>query len=324
MEMITIIEEIIRLLPIALALEFTGINIRALAKAKLQRKSFSGEIKYNPGSVLDRLRDFSNDELNYDKKKEILRPYVEKLSDYIPLEDMKLVRANFNSLIIKKRPSSWLQKNTGTYSNYYNKIIYSKVCALGHEFLHMASSTYDRETNIVFSGFEQIDDKNIIGTGLNEGYTELLNKRIYGVKSNDRVYTREVRVAKMLELFFEDGKEMTHLYFTCNLPGLIKHLESYAPRNEIIKLIIDLDDYNTYNNEYGDLFKFAKIISIYDRIYKWFISKSNNQEKIMKLEELINEDKIISKIVDERNNISDVNFKFNSQDNLKIETSKKR
>lgn len=297
------IEEMLKMLPTCLAIAYIGINIKAFAKVKLQRKSFNGEIKYNPGSVLDRLRDFSNDELNYDKKKEILRPYVEKLSNYIPLEDMNLVRANFNSLILKKRLSSCLEKNSGTYSNYYNKIIYSKKWALGHEFLHMASSTYDRKTNIDFSGFEQLDEKNIIGTGLNEGYTELLNKRIYGVEPDDRVYTREVRVAKMLELFFDDEKEMTHLYFTCDLPRFIKHLENYAPRGEIIKLITDLDDYCRYNTEYGDLFKFAKIISVYDRIYKWFISKSNDQEKIKKLEELINEDKVVSKINEMRNNI---------------------
>lgn len=297
------IEEILKMLPTYLAIVYTGINIKAFANVKLQRKSFSGEIKYNPGSVLDRLHDFSNDELNYDKKKEILRPYVEKLSDYISLEDMKLVRANFNSLHIRRRPSFYLDNNTGTYSNYYNKIIYSKDCALGHEFLHMASSTYDRKTNIDFSGFEQMDDKNIIGTGLNEGYTELLNKRIFDVDSGDNAYAREVRVAKMLELFFDDEKEMTHLYFTCDLPRFIKHLENYAPRGEIIKLITDLDDYCCYNREYGDLFKFAKIISIYDRIYKWFISKSNDQEKINKLEKLIKEDKVVSKINETRNNI---------------------
>jgi hypothetical protein len=72
----------------------------------------------------------------------------------------------------------------------------------------MASSISDEVNDINYSGFKQVDDNNIIGNALNEGYTELLNARFYEVNYDEIAYIEEVRMARMLELFFEDKKEM--------------------------------------------------------------------------------------------------------------------
>lgn len=300
MDIAYIVEDIIKFLPVGLPMACVIYDTKVLAKAKLQRKSFRGEIKYSANSVLSKLPDFYKDEIDYTKR-EILRPYVEKLCNYISLEDMKLVRRNMRNLKVEKNLKTLFTGCIGYYDFITNEISYRKDKILGHEFLHMASTVYNQKNDVDFCGFSQSDAKNIIGTGLNEGYTELLNSRIYGVPLNEICYSDQVRIARMLELFFDDEKEMTHLYFSCDLLGVIRQLEKYAPREEIIKLIIEFDDFNVYSNYNGislsRIMSSIKISRIYKKIYKWFSLKSDNQEKLIELEKIIKEDKIASIIV---------------------------
>lgn len=293
MDIIQIIDSVLLLTYSGITLGCVTLNIRAFRKAKLQRKSFSGEIKYNANSVLNRLPDFCEEKINYTRR-EMLRPYVEELCENLSSEDLKLVCENFKTLSVEKKDKLSERHVIGTYSHFLNEIIYANKHALGHEFLHMASSTYDKENDINFFGFKQTDDNNIIGNALNEGYTELLNVRFYKASLDEISYFDEVKIAAMLELFFDSEKEMTHLYFSCDLPGFIKHFEKYSPREEIIKLIVDMDDYMIYKTHNADFLGLMKLVSIYQRIYKWFISKNSNYEKLKRLEQLINEDRLVS------------------------------
>ena len=126
-------------------------------------------------------------------------------------------------------------------------------------------------------------------------FSKLLN-----IKQKEDVYVNEVRMAKMLELFFDNKEDMINLYFTCDLLGFIKQLEKYAPREDVIKLIIDMDDYSVYNS-HSNFLAIKTSASIYERIYNWFVTNNNDQEKINELEKLINEDKIVSDILKRQN-----------------------
>ena len=85
----------------------------------------------------------------------------------------------------------------GNYNPYNNTItlFHKKKDILSHEFLHMAS-TRDKYR----CGFHlQTRFNQEIGRGLNEGYTELLNKRIFNSKSFS--YFHNVKIARLIEIF---------------------------------------------------------------------------------------------------------------------------
>ena len=58
-------------------------------------------------------------------------------------------------------------------------------------------------------------------------------------------------IARMLELFFDDPREMERLYFTSNLPGLIKYFEKYSDREDIIDFIVANDRMLQYYHEFS-------------------------------------------------------------------------
>lgn len=297
MELEYLVEKIINsILYLSIPIYLTSKNIATIAKAKLQRKSFNGEVVYGVKSIFRKLPDISFNKIDY-KNREILKVYVERLSKHIPLEDMKLVYKNINSVKVERSLKPLLYCASGYYEVVINKISFSSLDAIGHEFLHLASSVYDDRIDMDFSGFSQQKRKtSMIGNGINEGYTQLLNERIYGITPKNEAYYNEYKMAKMLELFFDTKEDMQHLYFNCDLPGLVEQLEKYASYKEVVKLITDIDDYSTYDEKTILLAKLKKI-SIYKRIYNWFISKSNNPKKINGLEAIIDEDKLISSVI---------------------------
>ena len=80
-----------------------------------------------------------------------------------------------------------------------------------------------------------------IGTGLNEGYTQVLNERYFYSKGTYiGCYSLFVRFASYLEVLVGQEK-MESLYFKADLEGLIQELEKYASRDEVLRLIKDID-----------------------------------------------------------------------------------
>lgn len=294
-----VIQELIKFLEIYIPACITTVgivgNINASRKIKLQRQSFSGEIICGVDSLIRKYSTFSTD-VKYRSQK-LIGPFVDKLINYIPNEDTKLLNENIQTLKVRRKKPAPFSDFGGIYIYDENKILYHIEEDLGHELLHTASYIYDPRIDTYFSGFSQEDEKNCIGRSLNEGYTELLNYRIFGVSNKDLVYNGEIIIAKLIELFFEDEKEMMHMYFNCNLSGFVDYMEKYAPREEIIKLITDIDDYSILKKSTITRAK-IKTISIYERLYKWFVAKCDDQEKIKKMEELIKEDKIATFVLD--------------------------
>lgn len=114
--------------------------------------------------------------------------------------------------------------------------------ALPHEFLHAASSVWDKVKGIWYSGFNQYDTNTgaSIGGGLNEGYTELLSSRWY-FKGRVTSYRPLVRLTELFEFFFDNPKDMENYYFNHNLPGFINYMEQFSSRKEIIEILLQMD-----------------------------------------------------------------------------------
>ena len=78
------------------------------------------------------------------------------------------------------------------------------------------SSTIDKY-NCGFQVYTKFNK--ILGIGINEGYTELLNHIIFNSKSI--AYYHNVKIAKLIETFFESENEMESAYFHSDIETLI-------------------------------------------------------------------------------------------------------
>ena len=111
---------------------------------------------------------------------------------------------------------------------------------LTHEFLHMASAK--DKLNIGFNCITRFNNQEI-GRGLNEGYTELLNQRIFNSKS--LAYFHNVKIAKLFETFFDDAKDMENAYFHGDIETLYRVFSQYGTKEEFFEIINNLDNLAT-------------------------------------------------------------------------------
>lgn len=109
-----------------------------------------------------------------------------------------------------------------------------------HELFHMASTKQTADT--IFCGFAQInrETKSKIGTALNEGYTEHLNRK-YCLNTLETTYTNEITLAEEIELIV-GSKKMEELYFSADLSGLIDELSKYTTRENAESIITRMDE----------------------------------------------------------------------------------
>lgn len=186
---------------------------------------------------------------------------------------------NINSVNIKARPFSIPRNVDARYINITNTIEYRWKKALNHELFHLASSIYDSEEEIEFSGFRiaylNKETKLPIynyGVGINEGFTHYLVRKYSNGKN---VYKRQVDIATLLSRIIGEER-MIELYFTDGLKGLCIELQKYMDEKEIISFINNMDKIvgildNTF--EIDEI-----MVEIYDFIISLFSKK--NQERI--------------------------------------------
>lgn len=294
---------------------YLNVSVFVLDKIRLHKTS-----EYEGSIITEDITDKKSlMKIDYEKIKQII-PLIEKLKNNVSEENLKTLYNNLNSLKVKRKLLLVMGAVGGFYDIVKNEIIYNVEFLLGHEILHMASSYYEKENEIELCGFRQRKEIALIGNGLNEGYTELLASRIYYKNGKPVTYKKEAKIARMLEFFFDDPKEMENLYFNHNLPGLIHKLESFASRDEVIKLINDIDSLTflskvpfnptpTYNN-----------IKIQLTLYNWFREKCTDFDKLKQLEDLVCENKMAFLAINKQKNKL---HKENSYDK-KIDSEKRK
>lgn len=226
---------------------------------------------------------------------EQLKDIVEKFKNYVEPEDLKFCVHNLQSVSINHKNilidiKDYIQNfarsvvAAGNYS-YDNQInlFFTKNGVLSHEFLHMASHDND------CIGFQSNVHNEEIGRGLNEGYTELLNQRIFTGKKRS-TYQKNVKMAGLFELFFDNPKDMQHAYFKANLDTVFDEFRKHGTKEEFFEIMQDLDNFARAYIPIKDDIKYIKMqLKLYD-----IIKRSNNKEKIRKFEEELDKNKVIS------------------------------
>ena len=225
-------------------------------KYKLKRKSVEGMIQRRQTS--DNQPKLSlNECLNHDENNYIISKFYHVLENELSHCDHSSFFRNIQSLIIKEKDKTFLEKMDeilsakaeGTYSTQTNKIrVYSSEsdpnnkytnAIKTHELIHMA--TTKKEGITIFCGFERTKLGNCFGKGLNEGYTELINRRYFNEDDKDAGSYQELQpIVQQIE-HLVGKKEMEQFFFANDLEGLISSMEKYATREEALSLVQQLD-----------------------------------------------------------------------------------
>lgn len=187
----------------------------------------------------------NNKFLSHSKNKElnrIIENFVTTMRNNFDDETLKNLYDNVKWVMFKKYKS---KINNGEYlsaTNVIKLVNEEKTRTITHELLHMASNPYDNTNN--FGGFFYTIGKYKIGYGLDEGYTELLNKRYFNSNS-ENIYKEEVTICGFLEEIVGQ-KKMEKMYLTANLLGLIQDLKEIYDVKEIERFMAALDFINDY------------------------------------------------------------------------------
>jgi len=174
--------------------------------------------------------------------------FVNTITDKMPDADLTLLYNNLGTLTTSKKNFNLRNivfggSTTGEYSAPKNEIQVQEsdyFVTLPHELFHMASSYYRENDKTKYTGFVQFGKgKATLAEGINEGYTQLLTERYFGINEIN-VYPYEKVVAGNLEVIV--GKEkMESLYMNANLNGLVQELKQYADVTAIRQFFTDVD-----------------------------------------------------------------------------------
>ena len=180
------------------------------------------------------------------EENETLFIFASDLLKNVKIENMRNFMKNAPYITINYLPQKEALKNgnqikAGTYTLCSKQIdIYfdQNNTTLYHELLHAASSDFSYNV----SGFHIcLETGESLGKGLNEGYTELLNKRFFAKKSKS--YTKLQKLAALIELFYENKEDMITDYFNADAIGLIGELLKSMSLEEAINILVEIDGF---------------------------------------------------------------------------------
>src|SRR5574344_451985 len=185
--------------------------------------------------------------------------------------NLNLFLHNINTLkIIKRNNFKNVFKSTkilGLYNVKKNNIIYAKYdsSTIFHELLHLSSSI--NIGKYTYSGFHQYQIGNdffTIGRVINEGYTSLLEQRLFN-SNVEHSYIFEINIASILETIIGEEK-MEQYYFTANLNQLIMDLEEYDTEENILKFLKNVDFISNHFNKHVTNDETIYLQNAYDNI----------------------------------------------------------
>ena len=205
-------------------------------------------IKHIDGTMFQ--REFNN-LLNTKLEKYILH-FKDVLEANFKKEELELFyrnikSINFKELQLKIDDEFNFEGIPAIYLPTKNEIVYYDIFledAIYHELFHVAS-TINVNKEYAASGFHHIYENSRIGYNIsdkiNEGYTELLKQRYFGMSlQSEKTYSREKNIVSYLEKII--GKEkMESLYLTANLDGLILEMQKYFSIEEMKDLFFKID-----------------------------------------------------------------------------------
>lgn len=188
------------------------------------------------------------------KNNQTFNDFCKNVMQSYSISNLKIFHHNISNLKISyvhdfdKYNKNKCCKKIGHYITKQNKIEIIKDSQKGvliHELYHAISSYYDKNAEIMYCGFHQLNsDNNIdIGVGLNEGYTEYLTEQYcqkHNLPNMKKIYLNEKKYAAKIESII-GSKKMLGLYLTSDLRGLINELSKYESKENAIAFLLDLD-----------------------------------------------------------------------------------
>lgn len=264
-----------------------------------------------------------------DRYRHLIEAFYTKLKEEVPPLCLLSFYQNITSLTIEEKRGliNTLRSvlTAGSYDFYNNKIsIYpfqERYCdILKHELLHM--STRKKTKDKCHIGFLQVQKNIHIGSALNEGYTEIMCKRLQEDYIISSSYQYEMILAEIIEKII--GKEkMKELYFTANLYELVNILSKYNTKKNIKNFLIDMDYISLpiYKKELSNT-----IIDINNFIYEtftnWLIQSPKNKSSQEEYKSFI---ELITQVLEIYNkDIINKNIKYNTEaSNAKIKVLSK-
>ena len=211
--------------------------------------------------------------------------FIDTLLEFINKEDIRVFINRVDDLVINYLSLKEIKYQNGGYTaGTYNgqenriKIYFDKNnSVLDHELLHAASSG-DKNARV---GFSLVFEKaGMFGEGLNEGYTELLNQRIFNHINSSYPYLTVL--AELIENFYENKDDMMKDFFHADLLALISELLKSMSLEEAIDIITSMDLF-LYQNE-ASFMEFVslrqKIMQIYER--RFILDDSKGEKRLVK------------------------------------------
>lgn len=232
-----------------------GMTCKHFSNLKICREN-----KYDKKIVIlpSYIKECNSDEIKYDvseKFDEILKLFMDTINLKLPHVNKSILIQNLNSAVVKER-SQLIFKLTSTrgslgkYNFFDNEIIVianNYFETIFHELLHLSSTMIDK--NMVYTGFAQINKGKgrMVGRGLMEGYTSLLDERYFTDHRQIPSYIIEKAICKILEKIIGQT-DMEKMYFESNLYELVDNLKKYDSEQNIFNFILNLDFINENTN----------------------------------------------------------------------------
>lgn len=195
-------------------------------------------------SSVNNVSDFKIENINFNNFNSNVIYFYNKIKN-IPNINLSNFNNNIKTLNIDYEYTEIEDGLVGYYDSNKNIIRLlpeDSTLSINHELMHMTSNYRDKD--IIYTGFSQIrdyeNDWDIIGSGLNEGYTELLSRRYFKKIPNYYVYSNEINIVKAIERII-GRNHMQKLYFNADLYTLTEDLCFYSPKNEVVKFVRNVD-----------------------------------------------------------------------------------
>lgn len=262
------------------------------------------------------------------KVREAVLEFGDILEKEFPNDSLINFNNNVNEVKIKRTGNVLLSSSIGTYSCKENEIDYCIISSIYHELFHMASSVFDNDKKLTYSGFRQVCCERgselkgtNIGVGINEGYTELLAHRYFEDKHKlSKAYKFEVGIVEKLEKIVGQD-EMKRLYLNANLMGLIENLKQYSSEEEILNFINSVDLVSKHS---GDLFLLGNdkikesIMNVYSFLLRTYIVKLKKQIEngILSINEFIEQSTQYIKSLGTSVKVSGHKYEYLTEDDL--------
>ncbi len=179
-----------------------------------------------------------------DKINKIFENFVNVMNENFEEKDLGNLYDNIIWVLFKKHRFTKYNGDYGPVTNVIRSLSEDEIDSINHELIHMSANPYDDTDD--YGGFYYTLDNYVIGYGLDEGYTELLNKRYFNSKTQN-AYRLQIIICRYLEELVGQ-KKMEKMYLNANLFGLIKELKQTHETKEIERFIAAIDFTHDYDN----------------------------------------------------------------------------